>query len=298
MNKSFIKYFAALLIFGTNGLVASHISLPSHEIVFWRSLIGSISLIAIFLLTGNKFTFMKHKKDFMFLALSGLGMGMSWAALYEGYGRIGVGVTTLLYYVGPIFVMALAPFIFKEKLTVKKIMCFTVVIAGMVLVNGSGEAHDIIGILCGIMAAVGYTIMVTTGKFSGAIEGFENPTLQVVFAFIFCAFYHVAKSGFAFDIQITDVPATVFLGIFNTGIACYCYFSALGKLNVQTIAICGYLEPLSAVIFSALFLGETMNAAQVVGAIFIIGGAVCAEIKVKHGFSLSARKLQKAQTRV
>ena len=128
MNKSFVKYFASLLIFGTNGVVASHIALSSHETVFWRSLFGSICLIAIFLLSGSKFTFMKHKKDFFFLALSGLGLGLSWAALYEGYARIGVGVTTLLYYAGPVFVMVLAPFIFKEKLSLRKVMCFTVVI--------------------------------------------------------------------------------------------------------------------------------------------------------------------------
>lgn len=145
MNKSFVKYFASLLIFGTNGVVASHIALSSHETVFWRSLFGSICLIAIFLLSGSKFTFMKHKKDFFFLALSGFGMGISWVALYEGYARIGVGVTTLLYYAGPVFVMVLAPFIFKEKLSLRKVMCFTVVIAGILLVNGSGEAHDIIG---------------------------------------------------------------------------------------------------------------------------------------------------------
>lgn len=194
MNKSFVKYFASLLIFGTNGVVASHIALSSHETVFWRSLFGSICLIAIFLLSGSKFTFMKHKKDFFFLALSGFGMGISWVALYEGYARIGVGVTTLLYYAGPVFVMVLAPFIFKEKLSLRKVMCFTVVIAGILLVNGSGEANDIIGIICGILAAVGYTIMVTTGKLSGGIKGLESPALQVVFAFLFCAVYHVAKA--------------------------------------------------------------------------------------------------------
>lgn len=281
MNKSFVKYFASLLIFGTNGVVASHIALSSHETVFWRSLFGSICLIAIFLLSGSKFTFMKHKKDFFFLALSGFGMGLSWVALYEGYARIGVGVTTLLYYAGPVFVMVLAPFIFKEKLSLRKVMCFTVVIAGIFLVNGSGEAHDIIGIICGILAAVGYTIMVTTGKLSGGIKGLESPALQVVFAFLFCAVYHVAKSGFSFQIQPSDIPATLILGLFNTGLACYCYFSSLGKLGVQTIAICGYLEPLSAVLFSVMFLGETMNFVQVAGALLIIGGAVAGEIKVK-----------------
>lgn len=291
MNKSFIKYFAALLIFGTNGVVASYISLSSHEIVFWRSLVGSITLISIFLLTGNKFTFMKHKKDFMFLAFSGLGMGMSWAALYEGYARIGVSVTTLLYYAGPVFVMVLTPFIFKEKLTLKKVMCFTVVVAGILLINGSGEAHDVIGILCGILSAVGYAIMVIGGKLSSKIKGLENSAFQVVFAFVFCAVYHIAKVGFSFDIQLSDVPATLILGAFNTGLACYLYFASLGKLGVQTVAICGYFEPLAAVFFSVMFLNESMNIVQILGAVLIIGGAIAGELKFRRP-ALSRRKAQ------
>jgi hypothetical protein len=34
MNKAYLKYIAALLLFGSNGIVASHISLNSYEIVF------------------------------------------------------------------------------------------------------------------------------------------------------------------------------------------------------------------------------------------------------------------------
>jgi len=33
INTPFIKYILALLLFGTNGIVASHISLTSYEIV-------------------------------------------------------------------------------------------------------------------------------------------------------------------------------------------------------------------------------------------------------------------------
>jgi drug/metabolite transporter (DMT)-like permease len=46
---------------------------------------------------------------------------------------------------------------------------------------------------------------------------------------------------------------------------------------VQTVAICGYLEPLSAILFSVLFLKEILQPIQVLGAILIIGGAVFAE---------------------
>ena len=73
-------------------------------------------------------------------------------------------------------------------------------------------------------------------------------------------------------------PWILFLGSVNTGIGCWLYFSPLSELPVQTVAVCGYLEPLSAVVFSALLLGEKMTGIQIVGAACIIGGAVIGEL--------------------
>ncbi|MBQ2823734.1 MAG: EamA family transporter [Oscillospiraceae bacterium] len=42
--------------------------------------------------------------------------------------------------------------------------------------------------------------------------------------------------------------------------------------------MCGYLEPLSAVIFSSLLLGERLTMLQFIGAVLIIGGAMCGEL--------------------
>ena len=47
-EKAFLKYLSALLLFGLNGIVASHIAMSSYEIVFLRTLIGSILLISLF----------------------------------------------------------------------------------------------------------------------------------------------------------------------------------------------------------------------------------------------------------
>ena len=47
-KKSFLKYLCALLTFGLNGIVASHISMSSYEIVFLRTLIGSALLMILF----------------------------------------------------------------------------------------------------------------------------------------------------------------------------------------------------------------------------------------------------------
>ena len=73
------------------------------------------------------------------------------------------------------------------------------------------------------------------------------------------------------------------LGLLNTGIGCYFYFSSIGKLPVQSVAVCGYLEPLSAVAFSVLLLHENLLPVQLIGAVLIIGGAVFSERSGKIG---------------
>ena len=95
MNKYTIRYVAALLLFGSNGIVASMITMNSREIVMFRTLIGSVFLIALYLVNGHKFTFLKHRKSFSFLILSGCSMGVSWLFLFEAYQRIGVSIASL-----------------------------------------------------------------------------------------------------------------------------------------------------------------------------------------------------------
>lgn len=73
-----------------------------------------------------------------------------------------------------------------------------------------------------------------------------------------------------------DWRAVATLGVVNTGIGCLLYFSAVAKLPVQTVAVVGYLEPLSAVVFSAALLGEAITPVRLMGAALIIGGALFA----------------------
>ena len=48
MNRDLIKFISGLLIFGTNGIVASHIGMTGFGIVLWKTLIGSIAVFAFF----------------------------------------------------------------------------------------------------------------------------------------------------------------------------------------------------------------------------------------------------------
>lgn len=152
-------------------------------------------------------------------------------------------------------------------------------LTGIFLVNGniSGQLNKW-GIFCGLMSAVMYAFMVICNKKATNITGLENSTLQLFISFLTAAVFVGIKQGYAMDIQTESVLPIVILGFVNTGIGCYFYFSSIGKLPVQTVAVCGYLEPLSAVLFSALLLDEKLTVLQIVGAVLIIGGAMCGEL--------------------
>ncbi len=278
-RKAFLKYISALLLFGLNGIVASHIPLNSYEIVFLRTIIGSILLIILFLIGKGKFHIKKHKKDTVFIALSGIAMGTSWMFLYEAYQKIGISLSSLLYYCGPVIVMILSPIIFNEKLTVPKVLGFVTVLVGIFLVNGNavGKSNPW-GLFCGAMSAVMYFFMVTLNKQSKNISGMENSVIQLAVSFLTVAVFTGIKQGFIINVPEDAWAWILILGVLNTGVGCYLYFSPLAKLPVQTVAVCGYLEPLSAVVFAALLLGEKMTVIQIIGAICIIGGAMIGEL--------------------
>lgn len=279
MKKYYIRYITALLLFGSNGIVASHIALNSYEIVCLRTFIGSVLLISIFLLAGNRFTFYKSVKSFMFLTISGIAMGLSWMFLYEAYNRMGVSVASLCYYCGPVIVMVLAPVLFKEKLTFIKISGFISVLIGICLINSQSitGGGNIFGVACGLISAVMYAFMVIFNKKADKITGMENSVIQLTVSFLTVAVFVLFKQGLIINLSRESIPWILFLGIANTGIGCLLYFSSIGNLPVQTVAVTGYLEPLSAVIFSVLFLHEYMGIIQIAGAICIIGGAVWSE---------------------
>lgn len=279
MKQAYFKYILALLLFGSNGVVASYIGLTSYEIVLLRSLLGSLLLIAIFFFSGQKLTAQRHKKDTIYIALSGLAMAADWLFLFEAFAKIGVSIGMLLNYCGPAIVMALSPLLFKERIIWQKMISLIAALAGVFLISGQAATEGVStwGFLCAGLSAFSYAAMVIFNKKASQVKGIENSMLQLLFAFVTAAVFVGCKQGYHMEITTGDWLPILWLGLINTGASCYFYFSSIGHLPVQTVAICGYLEPLSAVLLAAIFLHETMLPLQILGAVLIVGSAVFGE---------------------
>lgn len=288
MKSAYRNYIAGLLLFGSNGIVASGIALGSYQIVYLRCVIGSLALLLLFLLTKQKRHAKGHTRDLCFLAISGAAMGGDWLFLYEAYRQIGVGAATLLCYCGPVIVMALAPILFHEKLTLRKCFGFLAVLVGVFFTNGQAaqDGKMLWGLFCGGMSAVMYAVLVIANKKVTHIVGMENALYQMLFSTLTVVIFMLFREGLFFPIPLASLPFILLLGVVNTGIGCYFYFSSIGRLPVQSVAVLGYLEPFSAVVLSAVLLREGMSVTRFLGAALILGGAMFAELsgkKIKSG---------------
>lgn len=290
MDKATKKYLLSLILFGSNGIVASLIDLPSVFIVLARVLLGAAALAAAVLLSRSarkNLQTPKHPRQAACLYISGAALGAAWLFLFESYRYIGVSVASLLYYCGPVIVMALSPMIFKTRLTAVKVSGFAAVVLGAFLVVGQGLGEGIapLGLLLGGMSAVCYAVMVIFSKKVDKIDGVESSAVQLLGSFSAVAVYMAISAAAgtlalpsATQLAHLNVSAVVCIGLVNTGFCCYLYFSSMGSLPVTRVAVCGYLEPLSAVVLSALLLGEPMTFANVLGACLILGGAIWSEL--------------------
>lgn len=284
-RKTYWKYLTGLLLFGSNGVVVSGIALSSYEIVLLRSVIGGALLLFLFLAAGNRFTVMEHRRDFGVILISGAAMAADWLFLFEAYAQIGVSLGMLINYCGPAIVIALSPAVLKERLTGRKVAALGAALAGACLVSGQAVVDGLLawGLFCAVMSAAAYAVMVLSNKLAREVDGMENATVQLLATAVTVVLFVGWRQGLSLHVDAGDWLPVLWLGLVNTGLGCFFYFSSLGELPAQTVAVCGYLEPLAAVALSVVVLHETLTGGQVLGAALIIGGALYGELGGNRG---------------
>lgn len=279
-----LKFLAAMLIFGTNGLLARQISLGGAEIVLLRTLLGSLALAGLGLIRRD-FRLSLLRADLAPATLGGAALGLNWVFLFIAYQSAGVSLSTLVYYCGPILVLALSPLLFHESLTRSKTAAVLAVALGMVLISGEIDpgSHLASGLLWAGGAAVFYALVIIANKRVRHLSGIHCATYELVVSF-FVVLLFLAATGARLPVipAGNEMPYVLLLGLVNTGLAYYLYFSAMQRLPGQTVALLSYADPLTALLLSALILHERLLPLQIAGAVLILGGACLGELRLRR----------------
>ncbi len=279
-----LKLILSMLIFGSMGLFVRVIPLSSGAIALARGVIGVVFLGILCVATKQKISAGVLRKNAVLLVCSGVALCADWVFFFEAYKRTTIATATLSYYLAPTFLIVASVIFLREKLTVLKVVCVVVSLFGMVLVSGVLGApvdswQSLAGIGFGIAAAVSYASLTMMNKFLKGMSGMEVTLAQLGIASILLLPYTLLTQDFgSISMGWQAVGALLVLGVVHTGFAFWMYFSSLQTLSAQTVAVFSYIDPVTAILLSALFLQEQMDPAQILGAVLILGATFVSEL--------------------
>jgi len=283
-NRAQVLIIVSMIIFGTLGPFVRNISVSSGELALYRAILATVLVGLFLIITKQKINFRSLGKELPLLIISGMAMGINWILLFEAYKYTTVSVATLSYYFAPVIVTIVCPFLFKEKLGTKQIICFIMSTIGIVMITGiagSKGGRDIIGILFGLGAAVFYASVILLNKFIKRVEGLHRTFLQFIAAVIILVPYVAFTSGITLGaMNSTGWICLLVVGIVHTSITYCMYFTAIKDLPGQKSAILSYIDPLVAIVVSVAVLGESISLPQMIGGVLILGFTLLNEIKL------------------
>ena len=286
-RRSVMMIVTSMLIFGTIGVFRKQIPVSSGFLAFSQGIIGGLCILAFIRLTKRGSGEKLPRGALLGLIVSGALIGINWMLLFEAYNHTTVAVATLCYYMQPTIVMLLSPLIFRERLTRRKAACAAAAIAGMVLVSGvlgdgGSGSGDPAGVLLGLGAAVFYSAVVIMNNKLRGIDAYRKTTVQLLSAGAVMVPYLLVTGGAGVPaLSPATVGLLLIVGVVHTGIAYVMYFGSMDGLRVQSIALLSYIDPVSALLFSALLLREPLTLPGFIGAVMIIGSAIVSELPEK-----------------
>lgn len=200
-----------------------------------------------------------------------------------------LSVAAILLYTGPAFVTIISWFIFKERMSIRKMIALGTTFFGCTLVVGLFPASEtsisFYGLLIGLGSGLGYALYSIFGKF--ALEKYQSLTITTytfivasVFMLFFTDIEHLQRAFLTPDIVVYSLG----LGFFPTALAYILYTIGLSKVESSRASITTTLEPVVASLMGVLLYGDVLSLWQVTGIIFVLLAVVIVQEKRRAAY--------------
>ncbi|MCW4021246.1 MAG: DMT family transporter [Candidatus Bathyarchaeota archaeon] len=273
----------ASVIWGSNGVIVNHVSLPSHTIAFFRVFFATLALWLGVLLT-QRWRDMRVRGAWRILVILGLLLALGWAFLFQAMKLIPIGNAVLLNYTAPVFVALLAPIILRERVRRATLYALALSVVGILLISSTQDfqVHDLslLGVVSALSAGFVYALFVIFAKKTlTGLSGYSVALYSYSFSSVF-----LVPSVIQVDlsINVSSWLLLLILGVFNTAFAVTLYLRGLRLIKAQEAAVLTYIEPASAVGFGYLLLAQQPTPTMIVGGLLILSAGYIVASKTEE----------------
>lgn len=280
-GAGFAPFFivSAGILWGCMGLFVRRLNalgLASMEIVALRSVVTTVLMVLFLAIYDHSLLKIRWKDLWCFLG-TGIGSILFFNFCYfKAMELTSLSVAAILLYTAPAIVMVLSYFLFKEKLTKRKILSLVMTFAGCVLVTGvltDGGQISGAGICMGLGAGLGYALYSIFSRY--ALEkGYHTFTITFyTFSIASIGSLFLADMGRVVQTAARDFGTALLclgLGGICTVVPYLTYTLGLRYVENGRASILASIEPVTATLLGALVFHEELSVSGMAGVVMVL----------------------------
>lgn len=264
---------AAMLISGTIGWFVLVSGVPVVEVVFWRCVIGALTLLVVCWLLGYLRLDLLNYTKLGLAMLSGVAIVGNWLLLFESYARASISISTAVYNVQPFMLVMLAAVFLGEKITVQKLAWLSVAFVGMLaIVTAHGSQQNtgddyLMGVALALGAAFLYAIAALIIKRLKEVPPHLMALIQVTTGALLLA---PLMQWHSLSASMDAWAALLTLGVVHTGLMYVLLYGAIQKLPTAITGALSFIYPIAAILVDWIAFGHRLGWLQWLGVAAIL----------------------------
>jgi drug/metabolite transporter (DMT)-like permease len=257
------------------------------ELATYRFAIAVPLLVVITLALEGWSAFKIAKKDLpVLIAMALTGVTLQYIVQFYGMTLTSVTDTALLINMGTFFVIIPSALFLKERLSLDNWIGVLVAFLGAFIVATGGNfalSMNLVGdglvLICAVMWAI---YMLIGNKLAGKYSVLSQLNYIFIIGFIgLIPAYLVSPHHAIGEFSTTSWACILYLAVVCSVFAYFVFNNAIIKLGPTRAAIYQYLEPLFAIFYAIVLLGEPFTVLIALGALFIMAGIAMADNNLK-----------------
>lgn len=280
MNRTIVNPYFALIV-GVIAVSASAIFVkfseaPSGVIAFYRLLFSVLLMLPVFLMKYVKELALISGRDWLYATLAGVFLAFHFILWFESLNYTSVASSTVLVTLQPLFAFVGTFLFFKERFSLKAILCAVAAIVGSVIiswgdfrVSGTALFGDILALLaCALVTAYlmfGQSVRkrISLITYTFVVYSISSIVLLLYVLIVGESLYPYPKNEWWNFILLALIPTLLGHSLFNW---------AIKWISTSIISMAILFEPVGATILAYYLLSEKVLFTQLLGGSIVIVG--------------------------
>ena len=299
-SKDYLLLHFIVFIWGFTAILGALVTIPSVELVFYRTLFAFLSLLVILYI--KKKSFKLGRGDFFKILGVGVIIAVHWITFFAAIKISTVSVCLAGLATTSFWTSFLEPLICRTKLKWYEVALGVVVIGGLYIIFKFEFNHKM-GLFLGIFSGFfGALFSVINGRFVDRHDPYVITFYEMLGAFLGTVvmlplYYFILTEGLSAVQLMPTGMDIVYIGLLALVCTVYPFAAAIElmkRLSVFTINLTVNLEPIYGIILAIIILGakETMSSQFYIGTAIILASVIIHPI-LNHYYKRRKERLER-----